>query len=41
MRDNLIFTGIDEVALSESTAYEDVEKSLLKFLEEEISIYKK
>ena len=40
MRDNLIFTGIGEVALSEGTEYEDGEKSLLKFLEEEMGIYK-
>ena len=36
MRDNLVFTGIEEVTLKE---YEDVQKSLNTFLEYEIGIY--
>ena len=40
MRDNLIFTGISEVTLKEGEEYEDAQKSLNKFLEEEMGIFK-
>ena len=39
MRDNLIFTGIDEVDLGEGE-HEDVEKTLETFLETEMHIYR-
>ena len=38
MRDNLIFTGIDEVELDEGEEYENVEKTLVHFLETEMNI---
>ena len=41
MRDNLIFTGINEVTLKEGEEeYEDAQKSLNKFLEKEMGILK-
>ncbi|MCG8047155.1 MAG: hypothetical protein N0E48_16250, partial [Candidatus Thiodiazotropha endolucinida] len=38
MRDNLVFTGISEVQLSESDEYEDVENTLTEFLNKEMGI---
>ena len=38
MKDNLIFISIDEVVYSETSEYENVEQSLIKFLEEEMGI---
>ena len=39
MRDNLVFTGIDEVELDEGEDYENVEKTLVTFLQNEMDIY--
>lgn len=38
MRDNLIFTGIDEVQLGEGEGFEDVEQTLCHFLQTEMGI---
>ena len=40
MRDNLIFTGISETPLQGDEEYEDVERTLLHFLETEMGIYR-
>ena len=40
MRDNLIFTGISETPLQKYEDYEDVEPTLLHFLETEMGIYR-
>ena len=40
MRGNLIFNGISEVTLKVGEEYEDAQKSLSKFLEEEMGIFK-
>ena len=39
MQDNLVFTGIAEVTLEKGEEYEDVQKSLLAFLEDEMEIF--
>ena len=38
MRDNLIFTGIDEAQLGEGEGFEDVEQTLCRFLQTEMGI---
>ena len=38
MRDNMIFTGISEVELGGNQEYENVEKTLFKFLQDEMGI---
>ena len=40
MRENLIFTGISESQLDGHDQYEDVERTLLRFLEQEMGVYR-